>query len=118
MQIFVELGDHFFRLETATIGPQAFQPVGGNMHQAGVMVDGVAHAGTQYLDGDFRAIFQYGKVHLCNRSRRNWRAFKTGKQIIRVSAQRFLDLRNRQIRVERRHAVLQLGEFVDDIRWQ
>src|SRR5690606_30808644 len=64
VQIDIELGNDLARLQATRIGSQALDQSSQRAHKREVFLDGLAHAWTQYLDGHFAAIMQYGKVHL------------------------------------------------------
>jgi hypothetical protein len=61
MQVLVELGHHFARLQAAAVGPQFFQQVGGHLQQRDVVLDDRLDAGAQDLDRHLAAIRQLAK---------------------------------------------------------
>jgi hypothetical protein len=69
VQVLVELGHHFARLQAPAVGPQFFQQAGGHLQQRDVMLDDGLDAGAQDLDRDFAAIRQHGEMHLRHRGR-------------------------------------------------
>ena len=54
-------------------------------------------------------------MHLGNRSGGHRVALEMRKQLVRMRAQGLGDLRDRQVGVERRHPILQVGQFFGDI---
>jgi hypothetical protein len=121
VQIFVELGDHFARLQPPRFRPEPFQPAGGGAQQREIVIDHRADAGSQNLHRDFvTAIFrpQRGEVHLRHRGRSHRLAREAGEHLdYRLAiggGQRGFG----QVGGERRHPILQLGQFVGQVGGQ
>ncbi len=119
VQVLVELGDHLARLQALAVGPQLLHPRGHVAHQREIAVDHRQHAGAQHLHGHLAAIVgtaaQRGEVHLRDRGARHRMMVEAMEQRRQRLAQRPLDDGGRDLGVERRHAVLQLGQFVRHI---
>ncbi len=119
MQILVEFGDHLARLEALAVCPQALSPDGDVAQQGQVGVDHRQHVWPQHLHGDRLARvlpgFHLRKVNLRDRRTRHRHPLEIVEQHVDRGAERLLDQPDRHRRVERRHLVLQLGQFVRDI---
>ena len=121
VQVFVELGDYLARLEPPAIRPDGFQQVGGNLQQGDVMLDHGQDAGAQDLHRDFAAavlLVQYREMHLGYRGRGHRLALEPGEDLVHRFAVSLLQFGDGQVRRKRRHAVLQLRQFVGDIQRQ
>ena len=57
MQVVVELGNHFARLQALAIGRQLANPARHGAQQGQVVVDHAQNVGAQYLDGNVTAVF-------------------------------------------------------------
>ncbi len=119
VQIFVEFGDDFARLQPFTVGPQALRPDSEVAQQRQVGVDHGQHVRPQHFDrhrlASMRARLHLREVHLGDRRARHRNALELVEEHVDRRAQRFFDDADRDLRVERRHLVLQLREFVGDI---
>ena len=117
-QILGELGDHLARLQATGIRPQSFEQDGKGIEQRDVVIDDRKHVRAQDLDRDFVTailFLQPGKVNLGDRGRSDRYRVELGKHVACRTVIRLLDLRQRQMRIEWRHAILQLREFVGDV---
>ena len=116
VQVFVELGHHFARLESLAISRQVLDPPGQHRHQRQVLLDHATHRGTQYLDGDFAhltlAIQYRGEMHLGNRCAGHRRLVERFEDFAYRPVERTFDRGHGDRRRKRRHAVLQSGQLV------
>jgi hypothetical protein len=69
VQVLVELGHHFARLQAPAVGPEGFQQAGGHLQQGDVVLDHRLDAGAQDLHRDLAAIRQHREMHLGHRGR-------------------------------------------------
>ena len=119
VQVFVEFGDHLARLQALAVGPQTFGPDGDVAQQCEVGVDHRQHVRAQHLHRDGLARVLPGlhlrEVHLRDRRARHRHPFEIVEQHVDRRAERLFDEADRHRRMERRHLVLQLGQFVGDI---
>ena len=68
VQIFVEFGHHFARLQALAIGKQALDPARAKAHQRQILLDNRQNIGAQHLHRHRFAAVQSGTVHLRHRS--------------------------------------------------
>ena len=118
VQVDVELGHHFARLQALAVGEQALDPDRQRVQQRQVVVDHRHHAGPQHLDRDLAAGLQRREVHLRDRGAGHRLGLEAGEDLLDRPAERRLDQGASLRRRERRHPVLQLGEFVGDVLGQ
>jgi hypothetical protein len=118
VQVLVELGHHFARLQPPAIGPEFFQQVGGHLQQCDVMFDDRQDAGAQDLDRDFAAIRQHREMHLGHRGRGHRLAIEAGEDLVHRLAVGLLQLGDGQFRGKGRNAILQSRQFVGDVQRQ
>ncbi|KAG0749463.1 hypothetical protein G6F24_015235 [Rhizopus arrhizus] len=115
VQVLVEFGHDFARLQAAPIGAQALDDARHDLQERQVFFDDAQHARAQHLHGAFAAVVQYGEVHLGDRGRGHRVHLELREQLLGRRAQRGFDagggLRGR----ERRHPVLQQGQLVGDV---
>ncbi len=119
VQVLVELGHHFARAQPLAVAPQLLHQQRAGLQQRQVLVDRRVHAGPQHLDRDLaagqRAAPEHGEVHLRDRGAGHRLVLEAGEHLVEPAAEAALDLAHRQHGIERRHAVLQGGEFVGDV---
>jgi hypothetical protein len=118
MQVLVELGHHFARLQAAAVGPQSLQQAGGHLEQRDVMLDHRLDAGAQDLYGYFAAVRQFGEMHLRHRGRGHRAALEAGEDLVHRLAIGLFQLRDRLFGREGRHPILQSRQLVGDIQRQ
>ncbi len=117
---------HFHGLEAAAAFPVRFGDARQLAQHLEIARDDGVHAGPQDLDHDFaglRAIerdfrAQLRGVHLRDGSGGQRRFFENGEHLFGGAAIGAFDDGARHLAVERRHAILQLGEFVGDVDGQ
>ncbi len=117
-QVFGELGDHLAWLQAPGIRPQSFKQNGEGVEQSEVVLDDRQHVRAQDLDRDFVTailFLQPGEVNLGDRGRSDRYRVKFGKHVVCRTVIRLLDFRQRKMRIEWRHLILQFGEFVGDV---
>ena len=85
------------------------------VHHLEIARDDLFHPGAQHLDDHIGTVFQRRRVHLRDRGRRERLRFESREGFGDGSAERLLDDGARGLVVERRHAVLELGELHGDI---
>ncbi|CAM5213543.1 hypothetical protein CDEF62S_05792 [Castellaniella defragrans] len=115
VQVFVELGHHFARLEAAAVRRQPLDQPRQHAQQHQIPFYGLAHARTQDFDRHLAAIVQHGKMHLRDRGRGHGIALELREQHSGRLTQGFFDDGGGLVGRERRHLVLQAGQFVGDI---
>ena len=106
------------RPQPLAVRPQQFDQAGAGVQQRQVVVDDLRDTGTQYLDRDFRAVVQPREMHLRNRGAGDCGRIEFCKYLVDGLAIGALERGQHKLRRERRHLVLQFGEFVGDIRRQ
>ena len=116
VEVGVELGHHFARLEALAVAGELFHPTGHHVHERQVFVDDALHAWAHHLDGHLAlvafAVADGGKVHLRNRGAGHGLALEGEKNFAERFAKRFFNRLDRNLRIEGRHAVLQLGQLL------
>ena len=119
MQIVVELGNHFPGLEPLAIMGEPFQPARHHVHQRQILVDHGLHARAQHLDGDIALdaglVADPGKVHLRDGRTGHGLTLEADEDLLQRLAKGTLDGVHRDLGIERRHAILQLGQFLGHI---
>jgi hypothetical protein len=118
VEILGELADDFARLQPLAVRPDLFEQTGEGVEQGQIAGDDAVHAGAKDLDRDLVAPVlgsQAGEMDLGDRGAGHRRRIEFGKDLARRPAIGLLDLRQGERRRERRHAVLQLREFVGEV---
>ena len=119
VQIVVELGHHLAGLEALAVGRQALHPPGHHAHETQVFLDHGQHTRAQHLDRhlalDAMAVPQRGEMHLRNGGAGHRHAVKERENLIHRPPECPFDRGDGDLRVERRHAVLQPGQLVGHI---
>ena len=122
VQVLVELGDDVARTQALAVAPQPLDQQRAGLQQRQILVDRAQHVRTQDLDGDLlagvRSVLQDGEVDLRDRRRGDRLTLEVREDIVERTTQPALDLADGHIGRERRHAVLQLREFVGDVGGQ
>jgi hypothetical protein len=75
VQVFIELGHHFARLEAAPIARQPLHPARHGAHEGEVIFDHGQHVGPQHLDRDLAPVVQAGRS-----APARWRRWATGSR--------------------------------------
>ena len=91
---------------------------GQRVEQGDVVVDDRRDARPENLDRHFAAVGQGRKVHLRHRGRGDRLDIETREDLADRFAVGMLEFGDRQRRGKRRHLVLQLGQFLGDVRRQ
>ena len=117
VQVVVELGNHFARLQSLAIGRQPLDPARQGAHQRDVVVDHRQHVGSQHLDGNFAAVLQRGEMNLRDRSTGHRLDLEAGEHGFDALAESLFDQLTCLSGGEWRYVVLQLREFVGNVRW-
>ena len=73
------------------------------------------HAGPQNLDHDVLAGLQRRRVNLGNGGGGEWGHVETTEELIELGTQSAFDGCDRDIAAERRHSILELGQFVGNV---
>jgi hypothetical protein len=118
VEILGELADDFARLQPLAVRPDLFEQTGEGVEQRQIAGNDAVHAGAQDLDRDLVAPVlgpQAGEMDLGDRGAGHRRRIEFGKHLTGRPAIGLLDLRQGERRRERRHAILQLREFVGDV---
>ena len=119
MQIVVELGNDFSGLEALAVAGELFHPAGHHVHQRQVFVDDRLHAGAQHLDSYFALaailVAHHGEMHLRDGGAGHGLALKAHKNLIERLTKRSLNGVHRNLRIKRRHTILQLGQLFGHI---
>ena len=120
VQVFVEFRDHLARLQALVRRPRDVPPRSA-MSRSSARSESIT--GSMPGRNTFTATslpactpgFDLREVHLRDRRARHRHALEVVEQHVDRRAQRFLDDRDRHRRIERRHLILKLREFVGDI---
>jgi len=119
VQVFVEFGHHLTGLEPLAVIAQAFDPARHQAHEGKVLLDHRQHAGPQHLDRHIAQLAiagaHAGKVDLRDGGAGHRLAFEVFKDLVDRTAKGPLDAGHRHLGRERRHAVLQPGQFFGDV---
>ncbi len=119
-QVFGEFGDHLARLQALAVRPQPFEQHRQRVEQGQVVLDDRQHVRAQDLDRDFVAavfLLEHCEMDLGDRRRGDRHRVELGEDLARRAAISLFDFGQRQMRIEGRHAILQLGQFVGDVGW-
>ncbi len=109
---------HLHRVQQAGIGRHALGGAGQNEQPRQVLTDDRLEAGAYHFDHDFFTGLQAGGMHLSDRSGRQRLLVEAAEHVTDARAELFFDQLDRQLLIERRHAVLQQHQFVGDVLGQ
>ena len=118
VQIGVELSHHFAWLEALAVGKQALQQPGHCAQQCQILFNDRQNAWAQNLDRDFLAVRQFGEVYLCHGCAGDRGGVKFVENLLRGPAIGADQDGTGLVWRNRRHPVLQLGQFIGQIRRQ
>ena len=101
------LAHHLDRPDGARLDPILIRELRECVQYFKIKIDDLAHARTQYLDHDFIAVLQGGRMHLRNGCRGEGGGLEAAEYFLERLAESPLDHRHGNLAGKRRHAVLQ-----------
>jgi len=120
--VLAELGHHLARLESRAVGEHALDQQRGAVQERKIAFDCWQNIGSENLDGDFGPGMLPGweprEMHLCHRSAGNRLRIETCVHLAERPAERALDFGRGKFVRKRRHLVLELRQFIGDVRRQ
>jgi len=102
-------------MQQAGVCAQTLGGTGQDEQPGQVGADDRLQARAYYLDHHFFAGFEFGRVNLGHRGRGQRFNVETAEHLADFGAELFFDQLDRQLRVKRRHTVLQQHQLVGDI---
>ena len=115
LQVLLEFRHHLARAQALAVLPQGFDQAGTGIEQRDIVGDDVGDVGAQDFHCRLAAILQPGEVDLGDGSGSHRHRVEFGEHLTGGLAVSFFYRRQGDFRRERRHPVLQSGEFVGDI---